>query len=101
MDGKILKWNVNGSTLTPAGVLFDLNNCNSVQNLQYPSGVTSLDLQPQTGNVLVGTIGGEAYEIANGKSNLLLQGHYDGELWGCATSPSGEHKFITCGGKFI
>lgn len=30
---------------------------------------------------------------------MLLQGHYDGELWGLATSPNeGEHKFITCGG---
>jgi len=29
--------------------------------------------------------------------NCVLQGHYDGELWGCATS-SITAEFVSCGG---
>lgn len=32
-----------------------------------------------------------------GKWSCIMQGHYDGEVWGCAASPK-EHKFVSCGG---
>ena len=31
---------------------------------------------------------------------LLLEGHYDGEVWGLATHPK-EYQYITCGGDKI
>ena len=31
---------------------------------------------------------------------LLVEGHYDGEVWGLATSPR-EYQYITCGGDKI
>ena len=46
----------------------------------------------------IGTRGAELYEGKQGLNwNILLQGHYDGEVWGCAMSP-GSYRFATCGG---
>ena len=39
-------------------------------------------------NVLVGTRGSEIIEFVNGKSTILMHGHFEGELWGLAISPN-------------
>lgn len=63
----------------------------------YP-GVTSID-SIGDGNLLIGTRAAELYEVntKSGQVDLLLQGHYDGELWGLATSPDSS-RYVTCGG---
>lgn len=43
MDGKILKWQVNGANIKADGILIDLSAENDVQKFEFPSGVCSLD----------------------------------------------------------
>ncbi|EGR30797.1 hypothetical protein IMG5_123400 [Ichthyophthirius multifiliis] len=97
LDGKILKWIIQGGNAKPEGLLVDLSGQTSIQQLEFPSGVVSLDLQNNTKNVLLGTVGGQIIEFSNNKCNLLLQGHFDGELWGLATSPN-KDMIVTSGG---
>ncbi|KAL4483877.1 hypothetical protein ABPG72_006252 [Tetrahymena utriculariae] len=97
MDGKILKWQVASGTLKSAGVYYDLNTLDSPTKFQYKCGVTSIDTAPD-GNMLVATSGGEIYEISGKNCNLLLQSHYENELWGLAVSPTNQNLYITSGG---
>lgn len=90
-DGKVIMWSW-GSGLTKVSEF-----CNMKLSSFLP-GVVSLDIRPDGNTVLVGTKGGEIYEVhKDGKADLMLQGHYDGELWGCAVSPNAM-KYVTCGG---
>lgn len=92
-DGKVLLWNCAGGKLAKTGEF-----CNMSSLSKYIPGIVSLDARPDGSTLLVGTRGGEIWEVGkNGKGDMLLQGHYDGELWGCAASPN-EHKYVTCGG---
>ena len=67
---------------------------------QYNPGVRSLDFEPKSGALLIGSRGSELYfkkDEAPSKLKPFLQGHYDGEVWGCCISPK-KDQFITCGG---
>ena len=89
-DGKILIWT---GGLTKAVEVSNLANIS-----KFNPGIASIDVRSDGNTFLVGTRGSELYEVKkDNKADLLLQGHYDGELWGCAVSPD-SMKYVTCGG---
>ena len=91
-DGKVIIWSWGGG-LTKVSEF-----CNMSKISKFVPGITSLDIRPDGNTLLVGTRGSEIYEVQkSGKTELLLQGHYDGELWGCAVCPN-QMKYVTCGG---
>eukprot|EP00981_Chlorochromonas_danica_P011760 scaffold4247_cov174-Ochromonas_danica.AAC.21 len=49
--------------------------------------------------LLVSTVSGEIFEVyvLSGRINLLLEGHYDGELRGLAVNPVNPDEFVTVG----
>ncbi|MCQ2819417.1 MAG: EF-hand domain-containing protein, partial [archaeon] len=57
--------------------------------------VRSVD-QDLNGNILVGTRGGEIIEVINDVPNIVLRGHWDGELWGLCVDPK-EEVYYTVG----
>jgi echinoderm microtubule-associated protein-like 6 len=58
--------------------------------------VRSVCEHPTSGNILVGTRGGEIVEFGGPKPMVYMRSHFDGELWGLATHPTKE-EFITVG----
>lgn len=53
--------------------------------------------------LIMATKGGEMIELILSnppKAAIIMQGHYDGQLWGLATSPNSK-RFVTCGGDGI
>lgn len=50
MDGKICSWGYEGGTLVKKQEIFDLSKV-----ALFPAGITSMDIQPKTGNFLLGT----------------------------------------------
>lgn len=91
-DGKVLLWSWSG------GLQKVSEFCNMTKISKFNPGICSLDIRPDGNTILVGTRGSEIYEVQkSGKSDLLLQGHYDGELWACAVAPNGM-KYATAGG---
>jgi microtubule-associated protein-like 6 len=93
-DGKVIKWTYDKSILTKVAEF-----CDMAKISKFNPGIRALDMKSDGTTMLVGTRGSELYEVEeNGaKTNLLLQGHYDGELWGCSVSPNGA-KYASCGG---
>mmetsp|Transcript_16129 Transcript_16129/g.13674 ORF Transcript_16129/g.13674 Transcript_16129/m.13674 type:complete len:274 (+) Transcript_16129:3639-4460(+) len=91
-DGKVIVWSWSGG-LNKVQEFVDMNNHSKL----YP-GISSIDSLGDGSTLLIGTRGAEIYEVKkNGQAELLLQGHYDGELWGLACSPDSS-KYVTCGG---
>lgn len=92
-DGIVILWSFGGGgNLTKSAQIVEMATIS-----KYRPGIRSLDIKSD-GNMLVGTRGAELYEGKQGLNwNILLQGHYDGEVWGCAMSP-GSYRFVTCGG---
>jgi len=94
-DGKILLWD---ASLSSQKALFSLDKFSG----GIPAGVRSLDYNPDTKCVLVGTRGSQIIECnrTTGSGKVLLNGHYEGtkqaELWGCAVSPT-DQEVATCG----
>jgi hypothetical protein len=82
MDGIVMTWDVKGGALTKKADFYDFAKSNLTQ---YPTGIVGIDRNDK-GDTLVSTVGGEVFEIINGKASFLVRGHYAGELWGCATS---------------
>ena len=93
-DGKVKIWSWKNGVLQSVG-----DYCDTTTITKFPApGIRSLDMKVDEKMMLVGTRSSEIYEVEKGgKNKLLLQGHYDGELWGCATSPTST-KYVTCGG---
>ena len=60
---------------------FKLNEFNSFN--PKPRSVWAADY-----GILIGTRGGEIYEIKDDQKNVLIQGHYDNELWGLTNHPN-------------
>lgn len=90
-DGRVKSWSFSGKLQQQQ----ELVAMKSIS--QFPPGIRSLDLK-HDGTILVATRGSEIYEITSDKkSNLILQGHFDGALWGLAVNPI-TTKFATCGG---
>ena len=58
-------------------------------------GVRAIDVRD--GTLVAGTRGCEIFLISDDQVSLVQQGHYDGELWGLAVSPS-SLEFVTSGG---
>ena len=91
-DGKVILWENKGG-LTQKAVVLEVSTLT-----KYNPGVRSIDINDK-GEYLIGTRGSELYVgDKTGKNwNCILYGHYDGEVWGCATSPN-SYKAASCGG---
>lgn len=50
----------------------------------------------KNGKLLIGTRGGEIFEVTGNNSKILMKGHYDLELWGLASHPS-RNEYATLG----
>lgn len=92
-DGIVIIWSFGGGgALTKTAQV-----CEMATLSKYRPGIRSLDIKTD-GTLLVGTRGAELYEGKQGVNwTAILQGHFEGELWGCAVSP-GTYRFATCGG---
>ena len=92
-DGVVILWNFGGGgSLAKSQTIVEMATIS-----KYRPGIRSLDIKSD-GNMVIGTRGAEIYEGKSGLNwNIILQGHYDGEVWGCAMSP-GSYRFATCGG---
>lgn len=90
-DGKIKTWTYNNKINQNVHV-FCLKTA-------FPAGIRSLDIKNDR-SLLLGTSGGEIHEVAPDKedsTNIIMQGHYTGELHGLAVNAD-TTKFATCGG---
>lgn len=61
--------------------------------------IKCIDIHKDGKHLLVGTGGSDLFkmEMEGLKPKLIMSGHYDGELWGCAVHPSND-QYVTCGG---
>jgi len=62
--------------------------------------VRSVCENPTTGQVLVGTRGGEIVEFGGPKPLILMRSHFEGELWGLVTHPV-RQEFVTVGNDCV
>ncbi|EAR94225.2 HELP domain protein (macronuclear) [Tetrahymena thermophila SB210] len=96
-DGLVQRWKVDGSNITADSTFqIDLNQ----QNSQFDHAIISLSIDSKQEQILIGTKSAEIFlgKIAQGSHpEKILDAHYDGELWGCATDSKGA-RFVTCGG---
>lgn len=86
-EGNIVIWDTN----------YKQTNTLSLSDMSLNPGIRSIDVSDE-GNVLVGTRGGDIIEIKDSQEfNIILNSHYDGELWGLSVHPSAP-ICATCGG---
>lgn len=90
-DGLIKSWTSTGGSLTLKSVVIDLNAAT-----KFKPGILSIDFHPKDDTMLVGTVASEIYEVKGSTAKLMLNGHFEGELWGAATAPNGT-RFVTSG----
>ena len=61
-------------------------------------GIRAIDFNEGLGTLLVGTRGSDIVEFDSSSNHkVLMRGHFDGELWGCAVHPT-KQQFASCGG---
>ena len=92
-DGIVKMWSYTSKLQKQADDLFAVGSENG-----QPQGIRSLDLKSD-GTLLVATRSSTIYEVEVGEhtnSVAILEGHYNGELWGLAVNPKAP-KFVTVG----
>ena len=94
--GKLYSGGSEGSVSIWDGAYKQLNSISLVDSSLSP-GIRSIDVTDQ-GDLLIGTRGGDILEIKDLQEfNILVNSHFDGELWGLAIHPSAP-IVATCGG---
>ena len=87
-DGYILIWDNKINTVNKISI-----RSKEINSMNYR--IRSV-CENDTGNILVGTRGGEIIEFEGNKAKILLRGHFDGELWGLCSHPK-KNIFFTVG----
>ena len=69
MDGKVCAWGYEGGNLVKKLEVIDLSKVT-----QFNAGITAMDIDPKTGEFLLGTCSAEifSYEPVSNKSTLIL-----------------------------
>jgi WD40 repeat protein len=93
-DGKIIVWAYSGGKISQENVL----NLNQPEVRSMLPEVNAI-CHSQTGNILVGTRGGEILEFypEQAKPKVQMRSHCKDELWGLAMNPRTNTEFITVG----
>ncbi|EGR30612.1 hypothetical protein IMG5_127930 [Ichthyophthirius multifiliis] len=94
LDGKIIKWVFKQNKLEQESVILQLQN-----QFSQEIGIISLSVSDNLNQLLIGSTNSEIYEweINNSSLKKITEGHFGGELWGCAVHPF-KQIFATCGG---
>lgn len=90
-DGTVKVWNEKYETTAT----FDFNGKSPMKGISEQI----VSVAAPENRLLVGTKAGEIWEVEGyqGEPKLIMQGHYDKELWGLATHPTDADQFITAG----
>lgn len=93
-DGKIIVWASTGSSIEQEKTLDILK-----PELKCLIPEVNSVCESKSGNVLVGTRGGEILEFfpTDPKPKVHLRSHCKDELWGLAVNPKNDKEFITVG----
>jgi len=98
-DGGIIKmWNYNGKLQAQGSEIFNAKDQLKSLDRTIGCGIRSIDIKSD-GGLLVATRGSTIFEVEvaeQSQSNIVMEGHSNGELWGLASFPKSS-KFVTIG----